>query len=144
MTLKRMLLIATTVFVGNVMAEPLTVTIDGIKSNQGNIVVQFYDNKKDWMEEDLERMVHKKVLSAADLQGTTTFDVELNYGEYAIYVYHDKDANGELNSNWIGIPREPVGCSNNAKGSMGPPKYKDAKFSFNAEQNSHSLTIVEL
>mgnify|MGYP005997300017 FL=1 len=33
-----------------------------------------------------------------------------------------------MDTNFLGIPKEPIGMSNNAKGFMGPPKYKDAKF----------------
>ena len=33
-----------------------------------------------------------------------------------------------MDTNFLGIPKEPIGISNNAKGFMGPPKYKDAKF----------------
>ena len=31
------------------------------------------------------------------------------------------------------MPKEPVACSNNAKGFMGPPKYEDAKFTVTAD-----------
>jgi len=33
----------------------------------------------------------------------------------------------------MGIPSEDIACSNNAKGFMGPPKYKDAKFNINKD-----------
>lgn len=33
-----------------------------------------------------------------------------------------------MDSNFLGIPKEDYGCSNNATGFMGPPKYNDAKF----------------
>ena len=31
-------------------------------------------------------------------------------------------------TNFLGIPKEPIGMSNDATGFMGAPKYKDAKF----------------
>ena len=49
-------------------------------------------------------------------------------GTYAILVFHDVDSNKELNKNWIGMPKEPFGFSNDAKGKMGPPDYEDAAF----------------
>ncbi len=49
-------------------------------------------------------------------------------GEYAVAVYADKNGNGELDSNFLGIPQEPVGMSRDAKGRFGPPKFKDAVF----------------
>ena len=48
-------------------------------------------------------------------------------GMYAISLYHDTDTNEELNTFW-GIPTEPYGISNNAKGMFGPPKWENAKF----------------
>lgn len=33
-----------------------------------------------------------------------------------------------MDTNFFGIPKEDYGCSNNARGFMGPPKYDDAKF----------------
>jgi uncharacterized protein (DUF2141 family) len=41
---------------------------------------------------------------------------------------HDENDNKKMDTNFIGIPKEDFGCSNNATGFMGPPKYEDAKF----------------
>lgn len=49
-------------------------------------------------------------------------------GTYAISVFHDKDENGELTTNFLGIPKEAHGSSNNAPARFGPPKWKDASF----------------
>ena len=54
-------------------------------------------------------------------------------GVYAISSFHDINDNKKMDTNFIGIPKEPIGMSNNAKGFMGPPKYKDSKF--NLETN---------
>jgi uncharacterized protein (DUF2141 family) len=50
------------------------------------------------------------------------------YGEYAISVFQDLNGNGELDEKKIGIPAEPFGFSNDARGKLGPPKYKKARF----------------
>jgi uncharacterized protein (DUF2141 family) len=39
----------------------------------------------------------------------------------------------------MGMPKEGVGASNDAKGSFGPPKFADARFSYNG--GSQELTI---
>jgi uncharacterized protein (DUF2141 family) len=49
-------------------------------------------------------------------------------GEYAAAVYADMNGNGELDSNFFGIPQEPVGMSRDAKGRFGPPGFSDAVF----------------
>jgi uncharacterized protein (DUF2141 family) len=44
--------------------------------------------------------------------------------------FHDENDNGKLDTNWIGIPKEGLASSNNAKGRMGPPKWRDASFEY--------------
>jgi uncharacterized protein (DUF2141 family) len=51
-------------------------------------------------------------------------------GDYAISAFQDENSNGKLDRNFIGLPKEGVGASNDAKGSFGPPKFDDARFSY--------------
>ncbi|MGA1824519.1 MAG: DUF2141 domain-containing protein, partial [bacterium] len=48
-------------------------------------------------------------------------------GEYALVVYNDKNDNGSLDKNFIGIPKEPVGFSRHYR-PKGPPNYNRASF----------------
>jgi len=68
----------------------------------------------------------------------------LAIGTYAVYVFHDEDNNKKLNSNFIGMPKEGVGVSNNAKGHFGPPKYNDAKFNFNKSELTITISLTYL
>ncbi len=61
------------------------------------------------------------------------------FGTYAISIYHDLDDNGKLDTNFIGIPKEPVGFSNDHQPKMGPPKFNGAKFELS--QKELALTI---
>src|SRR5438552_3406736 len=51
-------------------------------------------------------------------------------GVYAVACFHDENGNGKLDTGLFGIPKEATAASNDAKGTMGPPKFNDAKFSF--------------
>lgn len=51
-------------------------------------------------------------------------------GVYALSAFHDKNANGKLDTNLLSIPSEDYGASNNARGSFGPPSFEDAKFAY--------------
>ena len=64
--------------------------------------------------------------------------------EYAVHVFHDLDSNGKMKTNFIGIPREPTGVSNEAKGKFGPPKFKDAKFAVTGEPVDVPIRMVEI
>jgi uncharacterized protein (DUF2141 family) len=62
-------------------------------------------------------------------------------GTYSGGAFHDANDNGKLDTNWIGIPKEGVASSNNAKGRMGPPKFKDAAFEYKGGVFSQDLRM---
>jgi uncharacterized protein (DUF2141 family) len=51
-------------------------------------------------------------------------------GVYGLSAFHDKNKNGKLDTNLLGIPSEDYGASNNARGTFGPPSFEDAKFAY--------------
>jgi len=55
------------------------------------------------------------------------------FGEYAIKVFHDEDSDDKIDTNFIGIPTESYGFSNNVKGFFGLPGFEKAKFHFNKQ-----------
>ncbi len=66
---------------------------------------------------------------------TVTFP-SIPFGEYAIAVMHDMDKDLKMDTNWIGIPDEDLGVSNNVKGGpLGGPKWKAAKFTHGKSVN---------
>lgn len=68
----------------------------------------------------------------------------ITFGTYAISVFHDENGNKKLDTNWIGLPSEGVGVSNNGRDDWGPPKYKNAKFDFNKTEQIVEITIKYL
>ena len=53
---------------------------------------------------------------------------DLPPGNYAIKAFHDVNDNGEMDFNWMGVPKEPSGFSNNARATMSAPAFKEAAF----------------
>lgn len=62
-------------------------------------------------------------------------------GTYAVSVFHDENSNGKLDTNLMGIPREGVGASNDAKGHLGPPRFDAASFRFAGARLELKITI---
>ncbi|MGV3638849.1 MAG: DUF2141 domain-containing protein [Flavobacteriales bacterium] len=52
-------------------------------------------------------------------------------GRYAVRTYQDENGNGQLDLGLFKIPKEGVGCSNNAQGVMSAPALKDMLFEVN-------------
>lgn len=49
-------------------------------------------------------------------------------GTYAIVAFHDKNGNGSIDKNFLGIPTESWCTSRNATAVFGPPSFGAAKF----------------
>ena len=47
-------------------------------------------------------------------------------GTWAVLAFQDENENGELDRNFIGIPKENYGFSRDARGKFGPPSFEDA------------------
>ena len=58
---------------------------------------------------------------------------KIPFGEYAIKAFHDEDRDDEIDMNFLGIPVESYGFSNNVRGIFGPPSFDKAKFLFNVD-----------
>jgi uncharacterized protein (DUF2141 family) len=65
-------------------------------------------------------------------------------GDYAVSVFHDENANGTLDRNFIGMPKEGVGASNDAAGKLGPPRFEDARFSYKGGQQTLTIHLKYL
>ena len=54
---------------------------------------------------------------------TATFE-NVKAGTCAVKVFHDINSDNELNTSWLGWPKEPYGFSNDAPVNTGQPSYK--------------------
>jgi len=73
-----------------------------------------------------------------------SFIFDIPFGEYAFVVFLDSDNNQMLSSNFIGIPKEPFGFSNNVRGKFGPPKWDDALVNFTKSNQKISINLKGL
>lgn len=111
----------------------VTVTILNIKSNNGKVLVALFNSEASFLNKGTKAAYSK----IENNRSTVTFK-DVPNGIYAISMYHDENDNNKMDTNFLGIPMEDYGCSNNAKGFMGPPKWEDAKFEINNQSiNQH-------
>ncbi len=101
----------------------IEVEIINFDSDKGVAMVGLYNSESSFLEKEYKG--EKAAISGKKVVVSFT---NIPDGFYAISVFHDEDENGELTTNFLGIPKEAYGASNNAPGRFGPPKWKDAKF----------------
>jgi uncharacterized protein (DUF2141 family) len=100
----------------------LTVVVDGIEKVKGHLMIGVSDSTQKPAVSGKKEKIDSEVL-------TIVFD-SIPAGEYAVSLYQDENDNGKLDTGAYGIPTEKYGCSNNVRGKMGPPAFKDLLFKF--------------
>ncbi|MDR3219431.1 MAG: DUF2141 domain-containing protein [Dysgonamonadaceae bacterium] len=123
-----MLLAASTLSAQN----KLTVVIDGIEKVKGHIMVALYDKEGKQMDAKMEKIESESI--------TIVFEKVLA-GEYAVSVFQDENDNKKLDTGMFGIPKEKYGFSNNVKGTMGPPKFKERLFKIEEDRGIY-ITLL--
>jgi len=101
----------------------LSVEIVGLKPSEGEVRVALFDSEKDFLQKPFK--VGIALVDGAQCHWQLN---GLAPGWYAVAIYQDKNGNGKLDHNMLGIPLEPYGFSNNARGILGPPSFRDARF----------------
>ncbi len=76
----------------------------------------------------LETAARSGVLAAAEDRVVWRVP-DLPPGDYSLAIYHDRNDNGRLDRNFLGLPREPYGFSNGLRARFGPPSWRSAHFS---------------
>lgn len=104
-------------------AGELTVTISDIRAAKGTIMVAVEKSDAGW--NDQEKPVAAQKIAASGKEVVLKFD--LPAGEYAVQVLHDENDNGKMDSNFMGIPVEGYGFSNNPQ-VMRKAHFDEAKF----------------
>jgi len=107
----------------------VTVTISDFEfSRKGQLIIMIFESKEGFPT-DISK-ANRSVKSRGDEIGKwiRTFG-KLQYGEYAVVAYYDKNSNNKLDINFLGFPKEPIGTSSDGK--FRRLKFKNASFILN-------------
>lgn len=115
------------------------VEVVGLHSDKGQVLCALFSSR-DGFPKQSERALARVSSGIARRQAVCEFS-GIAPGTYAIAVFHDENSNGKLDTKFMGIPREGVGASNNAKGHLGPPKFEAAAFAFTGGRRELKITI---
>jgi len=111
----------------------VTLEINGVIFQGGRVYVAVYSNENDYKTETSSL---KFILEPAS--STIIRNLELPDGEYVVSVFQDVNSNGELDTNFFGIPKEPVGITNyNGRGIPGGFQ----KLKVTVSNNSTRITV---
>lgn len=123
---------------GRAEAARIIVTIDGLHSGKGDVYVALYSKPDEFPDGDYSDQ-HVKV-RASTKPITVVFD-HVRPGRYAVGSYHDENANGRLDTNFIGYPIEGYALSNGIRAIISRPRFIDAAFSVGSGDTPVTLHI---
>jgi uncharacterized protein (DUF2141 family) len=114
----------------------LTVVPVGLEGSRGSLLAQL-SNAAETFEGKGEAFRSAEV-KVVDGQAVVVFEA-VPLGEYALKVFHDENDNQKLDTNFVGMPKEKFGFSNDAMGRFGPPSFEQARFRL--EESTTTLRV---
>jgi len=120
----------------------LTVRVTGARNAKGKIRAALFLGAEGFPN-DASHALHTQA-AAIDPQTLTAQVVftDLPAGVYAVSVFHDENMNQKLDKNFVGVPKEGYGASNNPKKKMGPPSFEETKFQLSGTEQSLEIKLM--
>ena len=118
-------------------AADLTVKVGDIRGDKGQLMLAIYDSAAGW--EGTAKPVAEQAQPVAGDNVIFRFE-GLAAGTYAISVMHDENGNGTLDTNFVGMPVEGYGFSNDPK-VMRKATFEEAAFALDAKGTAIELHL---
>lgn len=116
----------------------LSVRVVGLAGTAGNLRIAVYGDETGFVGK--ANPVRRETIPLGGDRLDRTFD-GLPPGEYAVSVHHDANGNGIVDKSPLGIPTEAYGFSNNARGTLGPPGWKEARIVLGPGENRIEIRV---
>lgn len=114
-------------------SSEVEVEFEELENQKGSIKYLIFNDEKGYPDQ-----VNRSYLRGEFPASQSELMLDLPDGDYSMTVIHDEDGNGKLNKNFVGLPKEGFGFSNNPRIYFGPPSYEKTRFTV---QGPRSLKI---
>lgn len=108
------------------------VKILNIRNNTGTVACALFESPDGFPIEYLHYATNMMVIKIRETQARCDF-LDIPPGTYALVVIHDENMNGKLDTNWLGVPTEGYGFSNDARVLLGAPSFSAASFQYDGQ-----------
>ncbi len=114
------------------LCSGIHVTVLNIRNSTGNVACALFESPVGFPAEYLSSATNIMVIKVRRAQARCDF-LDIAPGTYALAVVHDENMNGKLDTNWLGIPTEGYGFSNDVTALFGAPSFSAASFLYNGQ-----------
>lgn len=103
----------------------ISVMVEGIRNTKGQVYVTLQDSEQMYKSKD--QFYKVATIEIGKGESSYTFG-RIPVGTYVVTILHDENSDQKMTTNFVGMPKEGFGFSNNAKGKMGKPSFEAASF----------------
>jgi len=119
---------------------PLLIHVDEMRSPKGNISVSVFVDQSSFKSE--KPILHKTFSKDQYSDGRSfSCSIDLPKGNYGIVILDDENTDGEMNYNWVGIPKEGYGFSHFVHTGFSKPNFSDFVFTLNDSLKDINITL---
>jgi uncharacterized protein (DUF2141 family) len=116
------------------------VKILNIRNSTGTIACALFGSPEGFPKDFLQFATNIMIIKIRETQASCYF-VDIPPGKYAMAVIHDENMNGKLDTNWIGVPKEGFGFSNNAEALLSAPSFSAASFLYDGQNIDMTMSL---
>jgi uncharacterized protein (DUF2141 family) len=116
------------------------VKILGIRNSAGTVACALFKGPEGFPTEYMHSATNIMMMKVQDRQARCDF-ADIPSGTYALAVIHDENKDGKLEANWVGVPTEGYGFSNDAKALMSAPSFDAASFPYNGRNLELTISL---
>lgn len=116
------------------------VKILNIRNSTGTVACALFESPEGFPIEFLRSATNVMIIKIRKSQARCDFE-DIPPGTYAMAVIHDENMDGKLDTNWLGIPTEGYGFSNDARGPLGAPPFSAASFSYDGKNVELTMSL---
>ena len=111
-------------------AEPadasVRIEVAGLRGARGDVGCLLFGTADGYPE--VHAKAYRELHAPIEKAGAVCVFKNVAPGTYAAIVFHDENLNGKLDKNFVGMPQEGYGASNNVRPRFSAPGFVDASF----------------
>lgn len=120
----------------------LTVRVTGARNTKGKILVTLFQGARGFPDDPSEASRQQSAAIDPNTLSVQVIFKDLPHGTFAVSVLHDENSNGKMDKNFVGMPKEGYGASNNPKKKRRAPTFDEAKFSLTSAEQTVEIALV--
>ncbi len=119
-------------------AAEVVVRVSGLAEPLGQVGCSLFASSAGF---PMDNTAARNLWIAADAKGVSCRFADVPEGSYAVAIGHDLNGNKRVDTNFVGLPTEQWGVSNNARPTLRAPRFDEAVFRVAADAKGVVIDI---